>query len=57
MKKQKNTGKKLSLNKLQMVRVNLQSIKGGLGIGGNDTVLDNTYTKDTKTKQDGGVDN
>ena len=59
MKKKKHNEKKLSLNKLQIAKINygLNSIKGGqAGIGGNDTVLDNTYTQNTKG-QNGGIDN
>lgn len=48
MKKEKQTEKKLSLKKLQMVKIQngLNSVKGGsaVGGGGNDTILDNTDT-------------
>lgn len=65
MKKQKCTEKKMSLNKLQMVKIskNLNSIRGGIaGASGNvyanndnDTVLDNTYTN--PKGQNGGIQN
>jgi hypothetical protein len=47
MKKNKQTEKKLSLKKLQIVKIQngLNSIKGGSAVGiggGNDTILDNT---------------
>lgn len=48
MKKDPNKGRKLSLDKLQMVRItNAKTIRGGNnGNGGNDTVVDKTI-KDT----------
>lgn len=48
MKKENNSKKKLSLNKLKIVRIkNGKSIKGGgNGNGDNDTVVDKTF-KDT----------
>lgn len=62
MKKQKCTEKKMSLNKLQMVKISkgLNSIRGGGGVyafdnGDNQTVLDNT---DTHPKgQNSGIQN
>lgn len=67
MKKQKCTEKKMSLNKLQMVKINknLISIRGGVvatsinayanNDNDNDTVLDNTYTN--PKGQNGGIQN
>ncbi|MCU7617408.1 hypothetical protein NZ698_09375 [Chryseobacterium sp. PBS4-4] len=57
MKKQKQVEKKLSLKKLQMTKITsrLNSIRGGDNGVGNDTVLDETFTK-SKNKN-GGIEN
>jgi hypothetical protein len=53
MKKQKNSEKKLSLQKLQVTK--LIRIRGGNG--NNDTILDNTYTKSGNKCKTDGIDN